>query len=185
MDTPNINPHPQSDEPTADVELCILAAQVHGSTSAPDHEVGDLQECLRDIWAVLPPALRHAFMASASVRDRLEGNLPEEMLQAFEALLQQTPPPDEPDLPSPPVTSLTTEDLLSELNRRNAFAGLQSAIEQLHVYMDQYRTTRAGDVQHLAYLMLKVRRDASALSGAHNSAREVADWQDKIENHAY
>ncbi|WP_155629650.1 hypothetical protein [Burkholderia territorii] len=62
-----------------DIELCILGAQTHGECDDPDHEVGDLQDCLREMWQLMTLTQQHAFMASDSVRDRLEHNLPEEI----------------------------------------------------------------------------------------------------------
>ncbi|KKI36160.1 hypothetical protein VI03_25695 [Burkholderia vietnamiensis] len=62
-----------------DIELCILGAQTHGECDDPDHEVGDLQDCLREMWQLMTPAQQQAFMASDSVRDRLKHNLPEEI----------------------------------------------------------------------------------------------------------
>lgn len=39
----------------------ILAAELHGLDRDPDHEVGDLQDMLRIVWAALPkPARRRA-----------------------------------------------------------------------------------------------------------------------------
>jgi len=74
--------HPAQDM-VADVELCILAATEHGKHAEdPDHEVGDLQGCLREMWAMLTPAQRAAFMASDAVRERLDNALDDELVDA-------------------------------------------------------------------------------------------------------
>lgn len=73
---------PETDAPVRDIELCILGAQTHGECDDPDHELGDLQDCLREMWALMTPEQQQTFMASESVRDRLEYNLPEEMFEA-------------------------------------------------------------------------------------------------------
>ena len=44
-----------------DVEFYIEAAQQHGEDSEPDHEVGDLQDFLRAMWAVLSVEQRRQF----------------------------------------------------------------------------------------------------------------------------
>lgn len=62
-----------------DIELCILGAQTHGECEEPDHEVGDLQDCVREMWRLMTRAQQQTFMASDAVRDRLEYNLPEEI----------------------------------------------------------------------------------------------------------
>lgn len=58
-----------------DIELCIRAAHQHGMDDDPDHEAGDLQDSLRDMWRLLTPGQRSAFMASESVLGRLEMGL--------------------------------------------------------------------------------------------------------------
>ena len=56
-----------------DVEFYIEAAQQHGADSEPDHEVGDLQDFLRAMWAMLSVEQRRQFARSASVADVLDG----------------------------------------------------------------------------------------------------------------
>ncbi|MBR8189053.1 hypothetical protein KDW82_08275 [Burkholderia vietnamiensis] len=70
---------PETPPQKRDIELCILGAQTHGECDDPDHEVGDLQDCLREMWELMTPAQQQEFMASDSVRDRLEHNLPEKI----------------------------------------------------------------------------------------------------------
>jgi hypothetical protein len=74
---PVVTPAADAAPPLADVELCILAAQAHGENSDPDHEVGDLQDCLREMWELLSADQRQRFMTGASVRERLDNELPE------------------------------------------------------------------------------------------------------------
>lgn len=45
---------------TSDIEQVLDAAQRHGEQSEPDHEVGDLQEIVRALWAMLSPEQRDA-----------------------------------------------------------------------------------------------------------------------------
>lgn len=59
-------------------ELCIRAAKEHGENSDPDHEVGDLQDYLRDMWKLLTPEQRDAYFNLDSVIDRLELGLSSE-----------------------------------------------------------------------------------------------------------
>jgi hypothetical protein len=66
--------------PMADIELCILGAQAHGQNSDPDHEVGDLQDGLREMWELLTPEQRQRFMERPSVRERLDNELPEALV---------------------------------------------------------------------------------------------------------
>ncbi|TES73098.1 hypothetical protein E2P84_22325 [Burkholderia cepacia] len=61
-----------------DGELCIRAAKEHGENSEPDHEVGDLQDYLRDMWKLLTPEQREAYFNLDSVLDRLELGLSSE-----------------------------------------------------------------------------------------------------------
>jgi hypothetical protein len=42
----------------ATVDQILRAAQNHGRESDPDHEVGDLQVLVRDLWALLTPQQR-------------------------------------------------------------------------------------------------------------------------------
>ncbi|MGA0553883.1 hypothetical protein ACO2TQ_35165 [Burkholderia sp. OKR4-1] len=59
-------------------ELCIRASKEHGESSDPDHEVGDLQDYLRDMWKLLTPEQRDAYFTLDSVIDRLETGLSSE-----------------------------------------------------------------------------------------------------------
>lgn len=56
-----------------DVEFYIEAAEQHGADSETDHEVGDLQDYLRAMWAVLSEEQRRQFACSAAVADALGG----------------------------------------------------------------------------------------------------------------
>ncbi|MDN7577379.1 hypothetical protein QZM25_32720 [Burkholderia contaminans] len=59
-------------------ELCIRAAKEHGENSEPNHEVGDLQDYLRDMWKLLTSKQREAYFNLDSVIDRLELGLSSE-----------------------------------------------------------------------------------------------------------
>lgn len=59
-----------------DIGFYTAAAQQHGQDSDPDHEVGDLQDMLRAMWAILTPAQRVAYAGSDAVRMVLQGALP-------------------------------------------------------------------------------------------------------------
>lgn len=48
------------------------AAQLHGEESEPDHEVGDLQEVLRECWKRMTPAARREVYELESVQALLE-----------------------------------------------------------------------------------------------------------------
>jgi hypothetical protein len=43
------------------LERAIDDAADHGQAGDPDHEVGDLQQLARQLWALLTPAQRRAF----------------------------------------------------------------------------------------------------------------------------
>ncbi|WP_425953221.1 hypothetical protein [Ralstonia pseudosolanacearum] len=58
--------------PESDIEVCIRAARQHGEDDDPDHQVGDLQDCVREMWQLMTPEQREAFMDSDGVRERLE-----------------------------------------------------------------------------------------------------------------
>lgn len=45
-------------------ETVIAAAEAHGQTSEADHEVGDLQEFVRELWSLLTPVARQSLVAS-------------------------------------------------------------------------------------------------------------------------
>lgn len=60
------------------LEALLKIAKAHGEDSEPDHEVGDLQDLLRPMWALLTPEQRGAYLASEAVRDMLEGALVDE-----------------------------------------------------------------------------------------------------------
>ncbi len=57
---------------TDEVERVIESARRHGQDSDPDHEVGDLQECLRAACAQMFTDQFERFMTSQAVRDTLE-----------------------------------------------------------------------------------------------------------------
>jgi len=40
------------------LDQILESAERHGQDSDPDHEVGDLQDALRIVWALLTPAAR-------------------------------------------------------------------------------------------------------------------------------
>ncbi len=72
------------------LELCLQAALAHGKDSDPDHEVGDLQQLLRRAWQILSPGQRLEFMASASVSELIEANLPKvDVEEAFDKLVAE------------------------------------------------------------------------------------------------
>lgn len=73
-----------------DIHFYTTAAQQHGQDSDPDHEVGDLQDMLRAMWALLTPAQRVAFASSDAVQQTLELALPDFTSQA-PALLTTLP----------------------------------------------------------------------------------------------
>lgn len=60
-----------------DIMFYTSAAQQHGEDSEPDHEVGDLQDMLRAMWAILTPAQRVAYASSDAVQQILQGALPD------------------------------------------------------------------------------------------------------------
>src|SRR5579859_3996349 len=62
--------HIASDMPSKllDVEYYIAAAKRHGDNSEGDHEVGDLQEYLREMWELLSPAQRAAYATIEAVQ---------------------------------------------------------------------------------------------------------------------
>lgn len=43
------------------LETVLDAAAHHGTEGDPDHEVGDLQDLARDLWALLSPTQRATF----------------------------------------------------------------------------------------------------------------------------
>lgn len=87
------------------IELCIHAAEEHGKDSEPDHEVGDLQDCLRDMWDLLTPTQKAAFMALDGVRERIEFSLGadsfEEAAEDYEPVALETSTGVETPPPSP------------------------------------------------------------------------------------
>ena len=58
-----------------EIEYYIGAAQAHGEDSAPDHEVGDLQDFLRTAWSLMTSEQRHAFAKSSEVHSTLDATL--------------------------------------------------------------------------------------------------------------
>lgn len=72
-----------------DIEFFIEAACQHGEDSEPDHEVGDLQDLLRGMWALLTPAQRVAFAMQENIQQVLEnsmGDYEAEVLPSLAAL---------------------------------------------------------------------------------------------------
>ncbi|VWC79205.1 hypothetical protein BLA39750_01072 [Burkholderia lata] len=74
-------------------ELCIRAAKEHGENSDPDHEVGDLQDYLRDMWKLLTPEQRDAYFNLDSVIDRLELGLSSEEFDSLYNEVAESKPP--------------------------------------------------------------------------------------------
>lgn len=67
------------------VDLLLQAANKQSDTA---EQIGDLAQFLRLMWAELSPGQRLAFMATAEVRDMVEGNLPNiDYDEAFEQLV--------------------------------------------------------------------------------------------------
>lgn len=60
------------------LNVLLAAAKQHGEDSDPDHEVGDLQDLLRPMWAILTPEQQRNFLASDEVAAVLEAALPSE-----------------------------------------------------------------------------------------------------------
>lgn len=58
-----------------DIELCVKAAEEHGLSSEPDHEVGDLQCFLRSMWELLTPGQQLQYFMNDDVRDIVEAEL--------------------------------------------------------------------------------------------------------------
>ena len=54
------------------LEHLLMAAENHGTDSEPDHEVGDLQDCLRAAVALMTSEQWHQFMASDAVMSTME-----------------------------------------------------------------------------------------------------------------
>ncbi len=48
------------------VETLIEGARLHGENSDPDHEVGDLQDLLRECWKLMAPSQRYLVLCSAA-----------------------------------------------------------------------------------------------------------------------
>ena len=61
----------QEESRRSDVETYIGAAEQHGMDDDPDHEVGDLQDYLREVWSLLTPEQRATFAELPDVRERL------------------------------------------------------------------------------------------------------------------
>lgn len=61
--------------PLLDIEFYIKAAEQHGEDSEPDHEVGDLQDFLREAWKIMTPEQRLNFAKNSDVHATLEGAL--------------------------------------------------------------------------------------------------------------
>lgn len=55
------------------IEFYIDLALAHGRDSEPDHEVGDLQDFLRALWALCPSDVRRSFALSPIVYSTIEG----------------------------------------------------------------------------------------------------------------
>ena len=77
-----------------DVEFYIEQATQHGELSDPDHEVGDLQQYLRQAWALLTPEQRIAFARSADVQETLSSHADvTDDLRELEASISQSTGP--------------------------------------------------------------------------------------------
>ncbi len=77
-----------------DAEFYIEQAERHGELSDPDHEVGDLQQYLRQAWALLSPEQRIAFARSDEVQDILGASAEvTEDLRNLETLISQSASP--------------------------------------------------------------------------------------------
>lgn len=61
----------ESTEPKT-IEAVLALATKHGSYGEPDHEVGDLQDMMRDMWSILTPQQRLEFLLKPSVASALE-----------------------------------------------------------------------------------------------------------------
>lgn len=59
------------------LEAVIDAAARHGAEGDPDHEVGDLQDLARDLWALLSTAQRTRFAALPRWRTFITDHTPE------------------------------------------------------------------------------------------------------------
>lgn len=55
------------------LECLLNVAKNHGDDSEPDHEVGDLQDLLRPMWAGLTPQQQRAYLASEAVATMISG----------------------------------------------------------------------------------------------------------------
>lgn len=63
------------DEPwEAHLQSILDAATEHGASSEPDHEVGDLQDVLREAWALMTPEQRGRLMRSDAVDQVFESS---------------------------------------------------------------------------------------------------------------
>lgn len=61
----------ENDTAGLDVEKIIDAATAHGEESVPEHEVGDLQQALREAWKHLTPEGRRAVMEDWTTQETL------------------------------------------------------------------------------------------------------------------
>lgn len=66
----------------SDLQKILDAAYNHGSLSEPDHECGDLQDCLREAWEHLSETGRKKLMVSDTVTELLERWGDEELLES-------------------------------------------------------------------------------------------------------
>lgn len=57
---------------TAFAQLLLDMAERHGSFDDPDHEIGDLQDLLREAWRIMPQAQRRSLMANDAVVENLD-----------------------------------------------------------------------------------------------------------------
>lgn len=62
------------------IEHVMEAAKIHGDDVEADHEVGDLQDLLRAMWALLPADKRTEFLSSDAVMEVLKAGSIEEDL---------------------------------------------------------------------------------------------------------
>ena len=80
------SPCPSDDCPSHDSDgkdglaLAIKAAEEHGKNSEPDHEVGDLQDLLMEMWELLNPTQKALFMGREQVRDLIRSELDADFL---------------------------------------------------------------------------------------------------------
>lgn len=84
------------DQSISGIEVILDAARTHGDDAEDDQEIGDLQEYLCEMWELLTPKQKQAFVARERVRELLELSLGEadfkKTINTLEAQLNQIPP---------------------------------------------------------------------------------------------